>query len=37
MKEIFFLTEEGRYVFKENSVVEENFYCEFFLIMKKIS
>ena len=25
MKKIFFLTEEGRYVFKENSVVEENF------------
>lgn len=30
MKKIFFLTEEGRYVFKENSVLEENFYCEFF-------
>lgn len=30
MKKIFFLTEEGRYVFKENSVLDENFYCEFF-------
>ena len=37
MKKIFFLTEEGRYAFKENSVLEENIYCEFFLIMKKIS
>lgn len=36
MKKIFCLTEEGRYVFKENSVLDENFNCEFFLIMKKI-
>lgn len=36
MKKIFFLTEDGCYVFKENSVLDENFNCEFFLIMEKI-
>ena len=37
MQKIFFLTEEGRYVFKENSVLDENFNCEFFWLWRKFS